>query len=166
MAVGSNLESDFMFHAIKHQTGRHGISMLELMIVTMVMGIMAAVAAPRFAESVQYHRLEMAAKRVVADLESARSIAYTTGTSPTVRFDVNGAIYQLVGMSDPDRPTLVNYTVDLSDAPYYCSFKNVSFTVLTYNGHGLPNTGGEIVIESAGQQRTVRINATTGRASY
>lgn len=155
-----------MFHAIKHQTGRHGISMLELVIVTMVMGIMAAVAAPRFAESVQYHRLEMAAKRVVADLESARSLAYTTGSSPTVRFYVEKSVYQLEGMPDPDRPTQLNYTVDLSDAPYYCSFKNVSFTVLTYNGHGLPNTGGEIVIESGGLQRTVNVNATTGRASY
>lgn len=154
-----------MFHAIKHQTGRHGISMLELMIVTMVMGIMAAVAAPRFAESVQYHRLEMAAKRVVADLESARSIAYTTGTSPTVRFDVNGAIYQLVGLSNPDRPTQLNYTVDLTDAPYHCEFKS-TFSVLTYNGHGLPSSGGEIVIKSGGLQRTVTVNATTGRASY
>jgi prepilin-type N-terminal cleavage/methylation domain-containing protein len=145
---------------------RRGVSMIELVIAAMVMGIMAAVAAPRFAEALQYHRIEMAAKRLVADLESVRSLAYTTGTSQTIRFHDKLGKYQIVGVVDPDRPLDPNYTVDLTDTPYHCTFASVSFSDLTYNGHGLPNSGGKIVIESGGLQRAISVNATSGRASY
>ncbi|MBL8889493.1 MAG: prepilin-type N-terminal cleavage/methylation domain-containing protein [Planctomycetaceae bacterium] len=145
---------------------RRGISMVELMVVTLVMGIMAAVAAPKFAAALQHHALEMAAKRIVADLESARSLAYTTGVSQTVRFSTSSGRYQHVGLVDPDRPTVSDYTVDITDAPYGCAFKNVSNEVLTYNGHGLPNTGTEIIVFLGNIQRTITVSATTGRATY
>lgn len=147
-------------------TNRRGVSMVELTIATMVMGIMAAVAAPRFAESLQYHRLEMAAKRIVADIESIRSLAYTSGNQQTIRFNDKSSSYLIVGLVDPDYPNQANYNVDLTDSPYYCTISSVNVTAISYNGHGLPNQGGQIVIELGGSQRTITVNATTGRASY
>jgi Tfp pilus assembly protein FimT len=155
-----------MVGSLRFANQRAGLSFVEVVIATMVVGIMAAVAAPRFAEAIQYHSVEMAAKRIVADLELTRSVAYTTGGSQTVRFDAQAGTYQLVGIVDPDRPKATDTTVNITDTPYSCQFRSIDNSVLTYNGHGLPNTGAQIVIRNGSLQRTIRVNATSGRASY
>lgn len=145
---------------------RSGISLAELVIVALVMGIMAAVAAPRFAAALQYHQVEMAAKRIVADLEATRSLAYTTGVTQRFAVETSQNRYRLVGIVDPDRPTEADTVVELSSAPYHCTISSATATEVAFNGHGLPNRTLQIVIASSGLQRTVTVNATSGRASY
>ena len=43
-------------------------TLVELIIVVLIIGIIAAVAVPRFSESLMYHRAEAAAKRIQVDL--------------------------------------------------------------------------------------------------
>ena len=44
-------------------------TIIELVIVVLIMSIFAAVAAPTFLDSLLFHRVESAARRVKADLD-------------------------------------------------------------------------------------------------
>ncbi len=147
---------------------KRGFNILELLITVSVLGIMAAVAVPRFAGQLQHHRLDMAAKRVMADFESVRSLAYNTSTPQTIRFSVAQSGYQIVGLVDPDRPNAPNYTVNLSESPYCCSLISANFSgndAVTFNGHGLPNTNGTIELQLGNQLRRIVLDAGTGTVS-
>lgn len=143
-----------------------GFSMVELVVTMLLLGILAAVAAPRFAAQLHHHRLEMAVKRVMVDLEAARSLAYHAGAQRSMSFSTAQNGYRINGLVDPDRPHETDYTVMLNQYPYHCTLGTVSFNGLssvTFDGYGLPNHGGSIQIRCGNLMRTVTIEAGSGR---
>jgi Tfp pilus assembly protein FimT len=138
--------------------------MIELVIVVMIMGIVAAAAAPAFIESWNYHRIELAAHRVKADLELARQTARLKSTTQSITFA--GSVYSMVGVKDFDSPT-ATYTVDLTDSPYdvraTANFNNTQ--TVSFNGYGTPTSGGTVVIAANGRSITVKLDAVTGEVT-
>ncbi len=61
-----------------------------------------------------------------------------------------------------------DYTVDLSAEPYRANVVSASFnggTQVVFNGWGLPNSGGTVVLSVGAEQRTVVVDGTTGGIS-
>lgn len=150
-------------------SGRRGFTYVELVVVLLVIAIMAAVAAPRYSQSLLRTRAELAAKRIVADLAAAQARARATSHSQTITFAVPpaGSQYQVVGMADPDRPA-TTYTVNLQGPPYYATLASVDFgndTTLVFNGFGMPDSAGTIVLRAGPYTKTIRVDASSGRAS-
>jgi Tfp pilus assembly protein FimT len=145
---------------------RRAVTMVELVIVIMVMSIMTAVAAPAFFESLMYHRVESAARRVKADLELARHTARLKSTTQSVAFAASA--YSLssavTGHDDPNEA----YTVDLAAAPYELSKVTVNFSnsqAVSFDGYGMPSSGGTVVLTAQGHQCTVTLDGVTGEVS-
>ncbi len=148
---------------------RPGFSAVELVIVLLILGILAAAAAPKFAEAWNRFRVDSAARRIVADLATAQARARAASTSVSIGFTLppQGNGYQIAGMLDPDRPS-DNYAVQLGDPPYQVALSEVSLggrTTLTYNGYGVPDSGGTIVIASGRYSKSVVVDANTGIAA-
>jgi len=152
-----------------HFRGRKSgaFTILELVLVLAIVLVLAAVAAPRFAGATGRYRLDSAATKVVADLSYARSLANTTSQSKTILFDVANDRITISGISDL-KQSADEYVTDLAAAPYHVGLESADFdgnAAVTFNIHGVPDAGGQIVLGAGGRQVTIVVDAETGRAS-
>jgi prepilin-type N-terminal cleavage/methylation domain-containing protein len=146
---------------------RRAFTLLELSIVVVLVSILAVVALPRFINSTANHRLNMAAVRIVADLAMAQRQARITGTSQTLEFETDMHGYTLHGMTDIDHPGSL-YHVHLYEEPYCVTRVLVDFggdLDILFDGYGNPDSGGSVVIQIGDEQRTITVDAQTGRAT-
>ena len=145
---------------------RAGFTLVELVITVLIIGILAAVAAPKYAHSLSRFRAETAARRVAADLRLAQREAESSSASRTIQFGVpTPDAYTLVGVKDINHADQT-YQIDLSGAPYSSFIVSINFggdADLVFDGYGVPDSGGTVVVESGGYQRTVSVDADSGK---
>src|SRR4051812_30753629 len=146
-----------------HRSRRpRAFSIFELVIVLMIMGILTAVAAPTFVDSLLFHRVESAARRVKADLELARTQARMTSATQTVTFA--NSVYTLSNTQNLDKPGAV-YSVDLTKQPYSLGSATANFSNLTtvsFDGYGTPSSGGTVILTAKAHSCVVTLNGTSG----
>jgi prepilin-type N-terminal cleavage/methylation domain-containing protein len=140
-----------MSRARKHyiRRGPAAFTLAELAVVITIMGILAAVAVPRFANALARQRRDQAVNRISTDLEYARRRAVQTSTPITVVFDVANDRYTLQDVPDIDRPGK-DYTVDLSVEPYSVHILAADFggnAKVTYDIYGVPDSDGGVAID-------------------
>jgi type II secretory pathway pseudopilin PulG len=141
---------------------RCAFTIIELVIVLLTMGILTAVAAPTFFDSLLFHRVESAARRVKADLELARTQARATSATQSITF-VN-SVYTLSNTKSLDKPSAI-YSVDLTKQPYALNSATANFSNLStvsFDGYGTPTSGGTVVLVAKSHSCTVTLNGTTG----
>jgi len=131
-----------------------------------IIAVVAGMAAPRFTNATMRYRVELAARRIAADLSLAQSWAKTTSKSQTVVFDLVAGSYRMTGVRTLDNQSL-NYQVNLrSDSrPITLVSANLGGDPnVIFDAYGAPDSGGTIVIEANGTQKTITLNAYTGKA--
>ena len=152
---------------------RTGITLADVVIATLILGILAASAGPRYLSALQRFRLEAAARRIAADLELARRHARQTGEPQAVKFDAAADTYSLVDYPDPARPKQ-NYSVDLATTSYPAQLMDVSVdgadTVIfdrygrPWPPAGVPLVDAYIDVEVAARIQRIRLNPLSGKA--
>ena len=70
---------------------RAGFSLVEIMMVIMLMGVIAGISAPPMFRYLASSRLQTNSDRMIADLQYARTLAISNGT--TLRFSATSAGY-------------------------------------------------------------------------
>ena len=144
---------------------RSGFTLPDLVITVLIIGILAAVAAPKYADSLTTFKVESAAKHVAADIRYARQHAKTAGITQSVVFTTMSDTYDLPGMNDINHSTKP-FTVDLMKTSYPASLVSASFGVggntVVFNTYGRPDNGGTVVVEVSGEQRTITVDGISG----
>jgi len=149
-----------------NRPGRQGFNLLELVMVLAIMGIVAAVAAPRFGQAAARYRADVAARRIAKDLALASRDARNAGASRTLAFDSSGGAYTISGLAGLQK-SAQPYRVDLSAEPYRTRADSVDFGgdgEVTFNGYGVADSSGRVVLKSGDITRTVTFDAASGRA--
>ena len=87
--------------------GRAGYTLIELLVVLLLMGLVLAMAGPKFTAGIRYFTARSATSQVVADLALARTQAVREGSTASFRLvtpsrymvtvdDANGAVARVV----------------------------------------------------------------------
>lgn len=154
-------------HRVSSRRLRRGFTLIDLTLTLFIIGLFAAIAFPRYGQLVTKFRADAVAQQIAADLHFARQRAKLKGASQTVQFDAAANRYELIGLSDLDHPESP-YLVELADSGPATDLVSVSFgtlgadTSVTFDLYGRPDSGGSVVIEVGGNQRTVFLDGTTG----
>lgn len=138
---------------------RRGFTLVELIVVMAIISILASMAVPRFGNSINYRRVEMAAHRIVADLKLARQRARITASPVTVKFEANKDEYALIGVADPDRPNQA-YRVSLAAEPHRVDLTSVTIggdEYLIFDAYGECDSAATILIEAGAVEYTITL---------
>lgn len=165
-----------------------GFTLIELVMVIGVLGVLAAVAVPRYTASLARYRVEAAAGRIVGDLERARAMAGATSARVGVRFDTAGSRYIVsaldgVASLDPDGelngaelvadhvtpdPTSPDQAwVELGLAPFHAELTAAVFgkdSEVFFDGFGRPDRPGRCVVTVGAERRRIVVD-DAGRIS-
>ncbi len=141
---------------------RTGFTIVEMAIVILVMGILAAAAAPTYLSALDHYRVEMAASRIVADLRFARSEAIRSSRDDRyITFESGPDRYTLVNVSDINDGNK-GYYVYLGGEPFYTDILSATFGAnenVTFDRFGRPDDPGTVVVRSGSEERTVTMAA-------
>ncbi|MFN0121142.1 MAG: Tfp pilus assembly protein FimT/FimU [Blastocatellia bacterium] len=77
----------------------HGFTMAELLIVTAIVGVTAAVATPSVISSVRGYRMRSAGQQIIQALQTAKFQAIRTNSRAQVRFSETNKTIQVVNLS-------------------------------------------------------------------
>ncbi len=161
----SRFASPHIRHPTSHIRHLPAFTLVELTVVLSLIAIVSAVAIPRYWSSIARYRVDLAARRVAADLSLAQTRARTTGQFRNVVFAASNAAYALPEETSFNTNT-GSQTVDLSADPYYVSFNAFTTTDggrrITFDGFGQPAQGLNLSLLCVGHQRTVRVDQSTG----
>lgn len=149
---------------------RCGLSMIELTLVILVIGLLAAVAAPRFAESLRVTQLEAAAQQMAAHIRYLRNVAINEGRTVTLVCDNVNETYQCDTVDFPERigeSIFVSLPDDVE--PTFKLHANFdSATSMSFDFEGVPHVGGtamsngRVTLRSGDYRFRVSIDAGTG----
>ena len=154
-------------HSTSPPSARPAFSLLELIVTLVILAAVAAIAAPRYANSLTRYRADLAARRVVADLALARAKAQEASAGVEVEFELDDNEVTISGVEHLDR-TSQDYTTDLAAEPYWSQLVSANLggdAKVTFDGYGVPDSGGTIGIRSGGEQRTIVLDADSGEAT-
>jgi type II secretory pathway pseudopilin PulG len=146
---------------------RTAFTLLELVMILAIVATLAAIAAPRYAAALTSYRAEGASRRIVADLELARSTAQAKSATVTVSFDVVNDRYDIAGVPSLNDPG-TDIGVDLSREPYHADLVAANFggnDKVRFDGYGIPDNGGVIAVSCGTSMKIINLDLETGVAS-
>lgn len=138
---------------------RNGVSLIDVVLTVLIIGILAAVAAPRFASMLSQYRVEASANRLKADFEMAIRHARASSRPVTLTFDSAFAAYGSAEISDLNHGS-APYRVQLGEYPYSSTIVSADFdgnASVTFDRYGIPDNPGTVTIRSGNQNRTITI---------
>ena len=139
---------------------RNAFTLIELTIVLLIVAIMAAVAAPKYSQSLASFRLKAITQRIAGDIRHARRLAQQNSAPQTIVFDVPTNSYSLVGVTHTDHRSQT-YQFFLASTEYECELVSANFNgsaLLTFNVYGRPANTGSLVVRCGAISQTLTVD--------
>lgn len=139
-----------------------GLTMTELLLVIAILVIIAAIAVPRYTDSVSQRELDTAARQLSTDLQWSMQVATSSTASSIVKMMfINKSPYGYYVVQG-DSNTVIKPTIKF---PTAILFPNEQTTVI-FDVYGKPFSGMDVVVtlrNTRGQSRVVTVHYLTGQ---
>lgn len=151
---------------------RDAMSLMEIIIVVLIIGLLAAVTTPRFSQAVRITQLDAAALQLVAHLNYLRRVALNESRDVIFNCDNDTNTYASDSVDFPQRIGEL-LSVSLPESFHESIRLQADFdgeTSLTYDFEGMPSVAGtplqtgSLTLESFADQVIVEVAAGTGVA--
>jgi len=148
---------------------RSGLSLIELVMVVLVIGILTALAAPKISTSLDTRSVDAAVSLLQAELKGAQQLALTRSSTVTIEFTQATHTWQ-VSMLRDGRKEIVR-SVTLAGSPWNCQLSSLLFGTnqeaakiasLTVNGAGVWNATLRIGLLAGRAESRVIVDAASG----
>ena len=158
----------------KQRYMRQGVSIVEITVTVMILGILAAIASPIYSRSLVNYRVDVATQRIIQDIEQTKQVARQKNSSQMIAFSTSDHGYKISGVQSLDKAGQT-YLVSLGNAPYQCQLLSlakvdeptVAITNLdvTFDRFGMPNYGILLRVGTGTIQRQIFVAPISGRVS-
>ena len=123
---------------------RNALSLIELTIVILILGIVSAVAAPRLGDSVRGSRLRAAANQIAGHVDYIRRVAVNEGRSASLVVNPVTDRYRSTNVDFPDQVgNLIRVGIkSVFDDEFELTADFDSQNAMTFDFEGVPRVGG------------------------
>ncbi len=151
-----------------------GVTLVEVTISVMIIGILAAVASPIYSNSLFRYRADVTAQRIVQDIAQTQRLARQTNSTRTIAFTLADQSYAISGLSSLDRVSQP-YQVAVNQPPYQTEFfslvtaaqpaTQLASVTLAFDRFGMPDQGISVTVRAGVFQKRIDVAPISGRVS-
>lgn len=94
-----------------------GFSLIELVIVVAILGVITAIAVPRFADASSGRKLQAARTAIIADIENLKLKARASSSQYVIMFDIDNERYVFAKGNEVTRDSIV-FVRELDEEPF------------------------------------------------
>ena len=134
-------------------------TLVELVVVVMLLGILAGIAAPKYAQAIGRTYLDHAAKRLAMDLRRARAQALHQATTCTITLDLSARSYSCPDLSSlPHKREPLNVSLEQGGYQIGVAWAGPPPTAITFNHRG-ESRSRTVTLSHGGASRTIQVTA-------
>lgn len=140
-------------------------SLIELLMVMIMMGVIGAMAVPRYQNSLAKYRVDSSANRLIAELERARETARAGSVTIKATVKTSDSTCSFTGVKSLDLKSGTT-VIEFNKDPYSTKIRATTYAVggaLTLDAWGQVATAGTIDLVSGGEARRVHVEAGLAR---
>lgn len=142
-------------------------TLVELLITLVIVGVVAAIAAPRFLSAGVPVRLDAVESRLQSEFLAASDLARSRGESMVIQVSMDLDVIRVYDANDRTRDGLYK-TVKFAISPYTVDITGTNIAdsdgYLLIDGHGMFEATAKITYETDGQSRNVTLDLPTAAA--
>ena len=153
---------------------RFGVTLVELTVSIMILGILAAAASPIYSNSLLRYRVEVTSQRIAQDIVQTQRVARQTNSTRTITFTTIDHSYVISGINSMDHASQP-YKVLVNESPYRAQFSSLvtaalpttqlASLTLAFDRFGMPDQGISVTVNAGTLQKRVDVAPTSGRVS-
>jgi len=151
-----------------------GVTLVEVTVSVMILGILATVASPIYSNSLSRYRADITAQRIVQDIVQAQRIARQTNSTRTIAFTLADHSYVISGISSLDRISQP-YKIYVNQPPYRVELSSLVTAAqpkthlpsvsITFDRFGMPDRGISVTVSAGTFQKRIDLAPTSARVS-